>query len=87
MLLSDTMRPTGVATMVKVSIEVRNGTAHFNVAIRAQSIERAASVARGSYPGCAVRVKFPIDPEGFFVNEPAPGAGIVGVESADLIAA
>jgi hypothetical protein len=45
-----------VTTMVKVSIEVRNGAAHFNVAVKAQSIERAVSVVRGSYPGCAVRV-------------------------------
>ena len=73
--------------MVKVSIEVRNGAAYFNVAVEAQSIERAVSVVRGSYPGCAVRVKFPIDPEGFFMNEPAPRTGIVEVDQPDLLAA
>ena len=73
--------------MVKVSIEVRNGAAHFNVAVKAQSIERAVSVVRGSYPGCAFRVKFPIDPEGFFMNEPAPRTGIVEVDQPDLLAA
>jgi len=73
--------------MVKVSIEVRNGSTQFNVAIRAQSIERAVSVVRGSYPGCAVRVKFPIDPEGFFVKQAASGVGIVGVEAPGSIAA
>ena len=73
--------------MVKVSIVVRNGAAHFNVAVKAQSIERAVSVVRGSYPGCAVRVKFPIDPEGFFMNEPAPRTGIVEVDQPDLLAA
>ena len=74
--------------MVKVSIEVHNGGAHFNVAVRAQSIEQAANVVRGVYRDCdEVRVKFPIDPEEFFVNEPTPGAGIVGVESLNLIAA
>ena len=41
------MRPEEVDTMVKVSIEVHNGGAHFNVAIRAQSIEQAANVVRG----------------------------------------
>jgi hypothetical protein len=60
--------------MVRVSIEVRNGAARFNVAVGAQSIERAVSVANGSYPNCDVRVKFPIDPEGFFVKESAPRA-------------
>ncbi len=74
--------------MVKVSIEVRNGTAHFKVAVSAESIEQAVNVARVSYPDCDdVRVKFPIDPESFLVHEPAPRAGIVGVESSDLIEA
>ncbi len=73
--------------MVKVSIEVHNGSTQFNVAIRAQSIERAVSVVRGSYPGCAVRVKFPIDPEGFFVKQAVSGLEIAGVEAPDSIAA
>jgi hypothetical protein len=73
--------------MVKVSIEVHNGAALFEVAVRAQSIERAASVVRGSYPGCDIRVKVPIDPEGFFVWEPAPQMGLVGVERPEFIAA
>ena len=80
------MRPE-VATMVKVSIEVRNGSAHFNVAVRAQSIEQAAKVVRGGYPDCEVRGMFPIDPEDFFVNEPAPRAGIVGIDPPVLLAA
>jgi hypothetical protein len=85
-VFSDTMRAE-VPTMVKVSIEIRNGSAHFNVAVRAQSIQQAANVVRVSYPDCGVRVKFPIDPEGFFVNEPAPRAGIARIERPDLLAA
>ena len=73
--------------MVKVSIEVHNGAALFEVAVRAQSIERAASVVRRSYPGCDIRVKFPIDPEDYFVPEPATRLGIVGVEWQEFIAA
>ena len=87
MVLSDTMRPEmKMTTMVKVLIKVRNGTAHFNVAVKAQSIEQAMNVVRLSYPNCGVRVKFPIDPEGFFVNEPALRAGIVGIDRPDLLA-
>ena len=86
MVLSDTMRPE-MTTMVKILIEVRNGTAHFNVAVKAQSIEQAANVVRVSYPDCGVRVKFPIDSEGFFVNAPALRAGIVGIDWPDLLAA
>jgi hypothetical protein len=76
-----------VSMMVKVSIEVCNGAVHFNVSVKAQSIERAVSVVRGSYPGCVVRVKFPIDPEGFFVKELAARTSIVEVDQPDLIAA
>jgi hypothetical protein len=80
------MRPE-VTTMVKVSIEVRNEATHFNVAVRAQSIKRAVSIVRQSYPHRDVRVKFPIDPEGFFVEEPAPRSETVGVEQPEPIAA
>ena len=73
--------------MLKVSIEVHNRAALFEVAVRAQSIERAASVIKGSYPGCDIRVKVPIDPEGFFVWEPTPRLRIVGVERPEFIAA
>jgi hypothetical protein len=73
--------------MVKVSIEVRDGAAHFNVSVKAQSIERAVSIVRGSYLGCSVRVKFPIDPEDFFVQEHTAQMGIVGVDHPDVVAA
>jgi hypothetical protein len=74
--------------VVKVSIEVRKGDARFKVAVRAQSIKRAVSLVGRRYPGCEPRVKFPIDPEGFFVNDPAAQAGIVvGFERPDQMAA
>ena len=87
MVLSDKMRhETKMTTMVNVLIEVRNGTDHFNVPVKAQSIQQAANVVRVSYPDCGVRVKFPIDPEGFFVNEPAPRAAMVGIDQLELLA-
>ncbi len=73
--------------MVKVSIEVRSGAAYFCVAVRAESIERALSLAQGLYPGGDCRVKFPIDPEGFFVKDCAARAGLIGFERADRMAA
>jgi hypothetical protein len=73
--------------MVKVSIEERGKAAHFNVSVKAQRIERAVSVVRGSYPGCPVRVKFPIAPEGFFVQEPTAQTEIVEVDQPILAAA
>ena len=57
--------------MVKVSIEVRSETARFTVAVQAKSIQRALSIVAARYPGSATSVKFPIDPEGFFLEYPA----------------
>ena len=47
--------------MVKVSIEVRNGAARFDVAVQAENIQRALSFVGKRYPDGNVRVKFPID--------------------------
>jgi hypothetical protein len=57
--------------MVKVSIEVRDGTARFMVAIKAQSIQQATSIVAARYPGAVGRGKFPTDPEGFFGEDRA----------------
>lgn len=73
--------------MVKVSVEIRNGAARFNVAVRAESIRQAMSIVGGRYPGGDVRVKFPIDQESFFVKDLAARSGVVGFEQPDRIAA
>ena len=57
--------------MVKVSIEVHSGTECFAVAIRAQSIQHALSIAAARHPSSVTRVKFPIDPERFFLGDSA----------------
>jgi hypothetical protein len=73
--------------MVKISIEVRYGHTSFDVTVQAQSIQQAVNLVRGRYPGSDVRVKFPINPTGFFVIDSAAPAGIVGCEGPDLMAA
>ncbi len=57
--------------MVKVSIEVHHGTARFAVAVLALSIQQALSIVATRYPDSVARVKFPIDPESFFVEDSA----------------
>ena len=61
--------------MVKVSVEVRSGSARFRVSVRAQSIRQAANIVSGWYPDGEIQVEFPIDPGGFFVEDPAIGTG------------
>jgi len=73
--------------MVKVSIEVCSGVSRFSVAVQAESIERAVGLVAARYPGGDCGVKFPIDPEDFFVKDPAARPEIVGYEQPALIAA
>jgi len=57
--------------MVKVSIEVHDGTSRFAVAVLAKSIQQALNIVAVRYPGSVARVKFPINPAGFFVEDSA----------------
>ncbi len=73
--------------MIEVSIQVCNGATRFAVAVRAESIEQAVSIVGRRYPIRDIRVKFPIDPERFFVEDPAVRAGIVHPGRPDVMAA
>ena len=73
--------------MVKISIAVRSGAAHFDVGVQARSIRRAMSLVKERHPEANVRVKFPIEPESFFVEDPSARRGIVGLESPVRVAA
>lgn len=72
--------------MVKVSIEVSYGAIQFGVAVRAESIERALRLVAARYPESEARVRFPIDPEGFFVKDPTAQAEVVSIEQDRLAA-
>jgi hypothetical protein len=69
--------------MVQVGIEVRTGTARFRVSVRAQSAQRAVSLAGVRYPGSEVRVLRPAGPilAGVFVPT-TEGAGPFGKAAA-----
>jgi hypothetical protein len=56
--------------MVMVCVEVREGDGLFRVAVQAESISQAVSIAKGSHPDRDVRVVFPIDPGEFFAGVP-----------------
>jgi hypothetical protein len=52
--------------MIKVRVRVHNEIGSFTVAVRAENLRQAARIARDLYPGCAVGIAFPIEPNGFF---------------------
>ena len=73
--------------MIRVSIEGRNGTARFDVAVTAESIERVLElVGRTNSARGALRARFPLEPEGFFADGPTL-AGVVETEHPKEIAA
>ena len=63
--------------MVKVSVEVRSGTARFRVAVRAESTQRALRLVAGRYPNGAWRVTLPVEVEGLFAEGRGARAGMV----------
>jgi hypothetical protein len=73
--------------VVEVSVEVSSGTARFQVSIRAESIQRATNLVATRYPGRGCRMKLPIDPKRFFVEDAAAGAKAVELERPYVIAA
>jgi hypothetical protein len=60
--------------MIRVTVEVVSDAAHSMVTVRAESIRRAVAIAKEHNPSCDARVTFPIDPEAFFVSNPAAAA-------------
>ncbi len=63
--------------MVRITIEVRKGATRYGVAVQAESIRRALELVERLNPGSDFRIKFPIDPESFFVEDPAAISGPV----------
>ena len=62
--------------MVRVSMDVGEGTALSRATVQAESIREAVNITRRRYPGRDVRVIFPIDAENFFIEGPADGNGL-----------
>lgn len=68
--------------MIRISVEVSGGAARYRVAVQAESIRRALEIAEALPPGGDLGVTLPIDPEAFFVGNPAAAAGSVEREKA-----
>ena len=54
--------------VIRVLVEVGHGSACFRVPVSAPSIQVAVGIANARYPDNEVRVLFPIEPEGFFIE-------------------
>ncbi len=55
--------------MIRITVEIREGTLTHQTTVTAPSIERALKTVEEGPPGRRVRLIFPIEPEAFFVTE------------------
>ena len=67
--------------MIRITVDIDSGTARYRVAVQAESIRRALELVEKMDPGSKFGIAFPIDPETFFVNDPAAKAGHVEREN------
>jgi hypothetical protein len=63
--------------MIRVVIEVSDGSALHKIAVRAESIRQALHLASERFPLGYAKVIFPIEPETFFVRERDSGDAVV----------
>jgi hypothetical protein len=61
--------------MIRISVQVSSNAARFNVAVEAESIERALEIVARQNPGKECEVMFPIDSETFFVEDSVAAVG------------
>jgi hypothetical protein len=83
----DARRQEGWSGLVRVSIRVGNGSPVFDLAVQAESIQQAVDIARARYPGTDLRVRFPIEPEQFFVKDLTARAELIEPEQPEPTAA
>ena len=69
--------------MIRASVEVVGSHSAFCIGVYAKNLQRAVGLAATRYPGYAISVRFPLDPEAFFVGGPDD----VGSEKVEIVAA
>ncbi len=62
-------------------VEVEDESGAFSVTVYAETLRRAVELAANRYPGGFVRIRFPLDPEVFFVD-----VSPVGTKTLELLA-
>ena len=77
------IQQVGGTEMIRASVEVIGTNSAFHLEVYAKNLQRAVDFAANRYPGYSVSVRFPLDPEVFFVER----ADDVGSEMVELCAA
>jgi hypothetical protein len=78
----------GRRNVIKVSLEVRDAGDDFLVYVWAGSVVRAVDLVSACYPGCEVRLLFPINPDAFFAQgRTAEGTRMVSAKASEATGA
>ena len=64
----------GGAEMIGARVRVVNEGGSFTIVVCAESLREVEQTAKARYPGSAVKIAFPIEPECFFDGGPHIGA-------------
>ena len=59
--------------MIGARVLVDNEGGSFSIMVRAESLRQVEQTAKARYPGSAVKIAFPIEPECFFAGGPHTG--------------
>jgi hypothetical protein len=69
--------------MIGARVRVVNEDGNFTTVVFAESLREVERTAKDRYPGCNVRIAFPIEPESFFAGGPLAARRSRGGGSAD----
>ena len=58
----------GRTKMIRARVRVDNENGGFTILVCAENLRKAERTAKNRYPGSAVRIAFPLEPEYFFVD-------------------
>jgi hypothetical protein len=64
----------GGTEMIGARVRVVNEGGSFTIVVCAESLREIEQTAKARYPGSAVKIAFPIEPECFFAGGPHTGA-------------
>ncbi|MGH3146371.1 MAG: hypothetical protein ACRDTR_11290 [Rubrobacter sp.] len=65
--------------MIRASLQVSDEKDAFSITVCAENLQRAVEFAANRYPGHAVSLLFPLNPEAFFVEGSCPNTETVGL--------
>ena len=65
--------------IIRAPVEVTGNNGAFSIMVYAENLRQAEEIAANQFPGRAVSVRFPLDPEVFFIEGSTAGSKTVAL--------